>query len=89
MLDLNNFLNQDNRGDGWVLVSATDINDQGWIIGVANNTITNESADFLLHPNITQVPEPMTYSMLLAGLGMLGFMSQLRKDCKSGMQGRG
>lgn len=79
MLDLNNIWNQDTRGDGWVLVSATDINDQGWIIGVANNTKTNESADFLLHPHISQVPEPMTYAMLLAGLGMIGFMSQLRK----------
>jgi len=30
--------------------------------------------------NITPVPEPETYAMLLAGLGLLGFMAHRRKE---------
>ncbi|HOY86680.1 MAG TPA: FxDxF family PEP-CTERM protein [Methylotenera sp.] len=30
--------------------------------------------------NITAVPEPETYAMLLAGLGMIGFMARRRKN---------
>jgi len=29
---------------------------------------------------ITAIPEPETYAMLLAGLGLLGFMARSRKD---------
>jgi len=29
---------------------------------------------------ISQVPEPETYAMLLAGLGLLGFMAHRRKE---------
>jgi hypothetical protein len=29
--------------------------------------------------NVTPVPEPETYAMMLAGLGMLGFMARRRK----------
>ena len=88
MVDLNSLLNQKPINDGWVLISANDINNNGWIIGIANNTITGTSSNFLLkptftalHTTISPIPEPSTYAMLLAGLGMLGFVAR-RRNCK-------
>jgi hypothetical protein len=46
----------------WILVSAQDINDLGYVAGVAENTVTLETAVFVLEPgvspNLTILPGP-------------------------------
>ncbi|WP_256209002.1 FxDxF family PEP-CTERM protein [Nitrosospira sp. Nsp14] len=54
---------------------ASDINDNGWIVGNAHNSKTGVDHAFLLAP----IPEPETYAMLLAGLGLLGFIARRRR----------
>lgn len=57
-------------------MNATAINDKGQILGRGINP--SEERSFLLTPIISPVPEPSTYAMLLAGLG-LGFMVRRRR----------
>jgi hypothetical protein len=72
---------------GWALIEATGINDNGWIVGNAWNIQTWESSVFLLNPcdicPIAQVPEPETYAMFMAGLGLMGFIARRRKNGRS------
>jgi len=65
--DLNSFLDVSTVNAGWVLVAANDINEHGWIVGDAINNRTHQFHGFLLAP----IPEPETYTMLMAGLGLL------------------
>jgi len=75
-IDLNSFLSQATRDAGWVLVDASDINDKGMIVGRANNVLTGQlNHAFMLAP----VPEPETYAMFLAGLGLMGAMARRRQ----------
>ncbi|MGZ0019720.1 PEP-CTERM sorting domain-containing protein [Nitrosomonas sp. wSCUT-2] len=53
------------------MLFANGINDEGQVIGNGLIPFTGQSA-FLLTP-ITPVPEPQTYVMLLAGLGLMAF----------------
>jgi hypothetical protein len=66
-IDLNIYLDKSLVDAGWVLTGADDINDQGWIVGSAYNNLTQQSHGFLMAP----IPEPETYAMLLAGLGLM------------------
>ncbi|MCB5184048.1 PEP-CTERM sorting domain-containing protein [Methylobacillus gramineus] len=59
------------RASGITLVSAYDINDQGWIIAQGKDANDNYSA-YLLAP----VPEPETYALLLVGLGLINILSR-------------
>jgi len=78
-IDLNTFLDNATRSAGWVLSIAHGINDSGWIVGDTGNTLHGgEAHAFLLIP----VPEPETYAMFLAGLGLMGFMARRRKSLK-------
>jgi len=52
---------------GWTISSAQDINNSGQIAATGCNT-TGNCRVLLLSP----VPEPETYLMMLAGLGLLG-----------------
>jgi probable HAF family extracellular repeat protein len=61
---------------GWTLTEANDINDNGQIVGRAINGTSSYA--FLLTP-VSQVPEPETYTMMLAGLGLVGYMARRRK----------
>ena len=76
LTDLNSLLDADTVNAGWALAAAVDINDNGWIVGYAHNSITGAEHAFLLTP----VPEPETYAMFLAGLGLMGFMARRRKN---------
>lgn len=61
---------------GFTNIRVTAINDHGQIVGTGN--LDGYSQAFLLSP--FPVPEPQTYAMLLAGLGLLGFMALRRKN---------
>ncbi len=76
--DLNSFLDASAVNAGWVLSEARGINDNGWITGSAYNTLTGATHGFLL--SVAAVPEPETYAMLLAGLGMLGVVARRRRN---------
>jgi probable HAF family extracellular repeat protein len=77
--DLNQFLSVSEVNAGWVLVEARGINDNGLIVGNAHNLITGADHAFLLTP----VPEPETYALFMAGLGLMGFIARRRKNGQS------
>ncbi|WP_292992581.1 DUF3466 family protein [Nitrosomonas sp.] len=62
-------------GAGWTNVVAQAINNNGQIVGYGK--FHGHTEAFLLSP--FPVPEPQTYAMLLAGLGLMGFMAHRRK----------
>lgn len=75
---------------GWKDIIVTDINNNGQIVGYGN--LNNEQHSFMLSftsdtvftPedfHIPLVPEPSTYLMLLAGLGLLGFVGRVKNYC--------
>jgi len=77
LIDLNSLLDPALVSAGWVLIEAAGINDYGAIVGRASNSNLGIEWGhaFLLSP----VPEPETYAMLLAGLGLMGAMARRRK----------
>ena len=44
------------------------------------NALDNVHSSQLFITNVSAVPEPETYAMLLAGLGLVGFMARRRKE---------
>jgi probable HAF family extracellular repeat protein len=74
-IDLNSFLTPEEISAGWVLREANGINDSGWIVGNALNSITTETHAFLMK-STTSVPEPKSYALLLLALGLLGLSSR-------------
>lgn len=80
VFDLNDFLDTSSKEAEWVLTDALDINNNGWIVGVAENTMTGDQHAFLLSSDnpIPPIPEPHTYFMLLAGLCLFGMI--MRKN---------
>ena len=63
-------------GSGWVLQTATGINDFGWITGTAVNSVTGLSSAYVLAP----VPLPASLPLMLAGLGSLGLFHRRRSS---------
>jgi hypothetical protein len=59
---------------GWNNTTVSDINNWGQISGTS--TADSTTSAFL----ITQIPEPETYAMLMAGLGVIGFAASRRKS---------
>lgn len=72
--DLNTVLPADSPF--WKLTDAYDINNKGQILGLG---WTNGDPSFAHVFLLTPVPEPETYAMLLAGLGLLGGTARRRK----------
>jgi hypothetical protein len=62
-----------------VLKEASDINDNGSIVGNALNTVSYAERGFLLQ-SVAAVPEADTSAMLLIGAGVMGFMVRRRKN---------
>lgn len=58
---------------GWENLYVSGINDSGQIIGVGYLQGSKDYTGFILSP-ISPVPEPATWALLLAGLGVVGFM---------------
>lgn len=52
-----------NMPDGVILAGAADINNSGQVIAIA----------------VTPIPEPASYALMLAGLGLAGFMARRKK----------
>lgn len=70
-------------GSNWLLKSATGINDNGQIVGTGlyvtsdGTSLSVKEHIYLLTP--TAVPEPETYAMMLAGLGLVGWAARRRR----------
>jgi len=77
--DLNSFLSASDQSEGWVLINALDINDNGSIVGNALNTVSYAERGFLLQ-SVAAVPEADTSAMLLMGAGVMGFMAKRKKN---------
>lgn len=68
--NLNDLLDADSREQGWRLLTATSINDHGWIVGNAFNFNTMQTHAYLMA--VVPVPEVGTLPLLLLGsLGLL------------------
>lgn len=66
--DLNSFLDADTVSAGWVLTEALGINDNGWIVGSATNSVLGiYSHAFLLKP-LVSIPLPATVWLFCFGL---------------------
>jgi len=78
--DLNDVLDTETLSVGWLLLDAADINDSGWIVGTAYNTVTDQIQGYLL--SISSVPEPATYALMLFGFGVPGVFARRRKGAQ-------
>lgn len=76
LLDLNTLLDASTINAGWVLNHASGINDNGWIVGNASNSLLGISSHAFM---LQAVPEPNTYAMLIAGLGLMGFTARRKQ----------
>jgi uncharacterized membrane protein len=92
-IDLNTLLRPESVAAGWLLSTATGIDDNGEIVGSAYNRFdcadgTCVSYGFVLSVSnlpdrvlaiTTAVPEPSTYALMLAGLSAIGLWAQRRR----------
>ena len=76
-VDLNNVSITTVANGQWVLRHAYEINNKGQIVGLG--TLNGVQTAFLLTPDVAPVPEPETYALMLAGLGLLGWKLRSRR----------
>lgn len=56
-------------------------NHYSFVLGYNDSaTVDTDFDDFVIGVNIAPIPEPETYAMLLAGLGLMGFVARRRKQ---------
>jgi hypothetical protein len=65
--------------DLWSLSSAH-LAAGDYYVQVSGRLVSDTSGSFGANINLAPVPEPETYGMMLAGLGILGFLARRRKD---------
>ncbi len=80
--DLNTYLDTSNNPNGWVLIEALRIDNDGSIYGEAFNSTLNQNKYFSLQ-SVNPVPEADTSAMLLIGVGVMGFMARRRKNTQA------
>lgn len=72
---------QVNKGamDVWS-VSSSNLSAGDYYLLVSGNMVSNTAASFGGAVMLAPVPEPETYGMMIAGLGVLGFLARRRKQ---------
>ncbi len=69
-----------NFGAPWTSKSLTFTTSGNAVLSFAGQTTEGDSTAFIDNISVTAaVPEPETYAMLLAGLGLMGFIARRRK----------
>lgn len=63
----------------WITTSSTGRGGMESESGTLNNWLDNNNNHAFLLSNVAAVPEPETYAMMFAGLGVLGFMGRRNK----------
>ncbi len=69
--------------DVWY-IPTTNLTNGSYFLQVKGYVVSNTSGSFGGNVNVTPVPEPETYGLMLAGLGALGLVSARRKKANLG-----
>ena len=73
-----------NYGDSNGVLAVNSVAAGSYYWAVAGDAVGTKGGVYLFSANTAPIPEPETYAMMLAGLGMLGFMGKRRM--KTGRQ---
>ena len=65
--------------DSWTLSSAN-LAAGSYYVQISGSVVSNSAGKYYANVAMAPVPEPETYAMMLAGLGMLGFVARRRKQ---------
>jgi hypothetical protein len=65
-------------GDANGVLAVNNVNAGAYYWAVAGDAVGSKGGVYLFSANTAPIPEPEAYAMMLAGLGMLGFMGKRR-----------